>query len=123
MGNPVARSEGVKYGILSLDSKGILKNIDEKPPLERVPEQPLANISRYLFSDTIWPFINQEMNTKRGSDQPEHYITYPISAAAQSGQRFQAHRVQGVYLDGGSFDGLQAAGNYITSQLASIWHN
>lgn len=123
MGNPVTRAEGVKYGILSLDGEGVLKNIDEKPPLERVPEQPLANISRYLFSDTIWPFVNQEMSTIRGSEQPEHYITYPITAAAQSGQRFQAHRVQGAYLDGGSFSGLQAAGNYISSQLATIWHN
>lgn len=121
MGNPVAQADGTKYGILQLDPSGVLVAIDEKPPIERIPELPLANISRYMFSDSIWPFIDAEMATPRGEDQPEHYITYPITAAAQAGQKFQAHRVTGVYLDGGSFEGLQHAGAYISDALARYW--
>lgn len=113
MGKPIDRAEGPKYGILQIDGVGLLASIDEKPPLERVPAKPVANISRYLLSDSIWPFIEDEMRNDRG--RAEHYITYPISEALAAGQDFYVHPVQGEYIDGGSFEGLLQASQYITA--------
>lgn len=113
MGNPIARMDGPGYGIMLMDDKCILTSIDEKPPIERVPKHPVANISRYILSDTIWPQIEAEMARERENGQ-EHYITYVINDAVASGQTFKIHQVKGKYLDGGSFDGLQAASLYVS---------
>src|SRR5664279_6222767 len=71
MGKPVLHEEGPTYGILQVDARGMLTGIDEKPPLARVPENPIANISRYLLSDSIWPYIEAEIAQQRGTG--EHY--------------------------------------------------
>jgi UTP-glucose-1-phosphate uridylyltransferase len=113
MGTPIDRAEGPKYGILQVNGSGLLAGIDEKPPIERVPAKPVANISRYLLSDSIWPFIEDEMRKERG--RAEHYITYPIAAALAAGQNFYVHPVAGEYIDGGSFEGLLRASQYITA--------
>lgn len=113
MGLPVNREDAPKYGILQTGSDGRLTAIDEKPPLQRVPLTPVANISRYLLSDAIWPHVLDEMQQLRGTG--EHYVTYPIGAALAEGQTFHVHPVQGQYLDGGSFEGLLQASNYITA--------
>src|SRR3989344_1582306 len=114
MGNPIKREDGPKYGILHSNSDGQLTHFDEKPPIERVPEQPVANISRYLLSEAIWPQLEAEMARPR-SGGDEHFIPYAINDALEAGQTFQIHRVSGKYLEGGSFEGLQAAGNYISA--------
>lgn len=113
MGKSIARDEGPKYGILQINDAGLLVGIDEKPPLGRVPDKPVANISRYLLSDSIWPFIEAEMRNDRG--QAEHYITYPIGEALAAGQNFYVHAVEGEYIDGGSFEGLMRASQYIST--------
>jgi UTP--glucose-1-phosphate uridylyltransferase len=113
MGNPVLRGDAPLYGILQINAKGLLTNIDEKPPLDRVPTEPIANISRYLLSDAIWPFIEAEMTLERGAG--EHHITYAINEALAAGQNFFVHPVKGVYMDGGSFDGLLKASQYISA--------
>jgi UTP--glucose-1-phosphate uridylyltransferase len=112
MGLPVPRDEGPKYGILQTNARGQLTAWDERPPLARVPEHPVANISRYLLSDVIWESVEQEMQQQRDG---EHYITYPVLAALADGQSFQLHEVTGQYLDGGSFEGLLAASEYVTA--------
>lgn len=111
MGLPIDREDCGKYGILQTDNNGLLKAIDEKPPRDRWPQEPVANISRYILSADIWPFIDAEMATARGT--AEHYITYPIDAAAAAGQSFYVHPVTGKYLDGGSPAGIAEAGRYI----------
>lgn len=111
VGNRVARKEATKYGVLQIDDLGRLVSIDEKPPIERISSNPVVNISRYLFNESIWPYIEEEITMDRGSN--EHYITYPINLALTSGQTFQVHPVGGVYMDGGSFDGLLKASIYI----------
>jgi len=111
MGNPVTREEGIKYGVLQIDDFGRLVSIDEKPPIERISSNPVVNISRYLFSESIWSYLEDEISKNRGSS--EHYITYPINEALTSGQTFQVHPVGGVYMDGGSFEGLLKASIYI----------
>ena len=72
MGNPVVREAAPRYGILKVGEDNILLDFDEKPPLERVPQQPLANISQYLFSSALWPFIDAELANPR--QEQEHYI-------------------------------------------------
>jgi len=114
MGNPVAREEGSKYGILHIGLDGQLQEFDEKPPLERIPANPVANISRYLLSDAIWPHIEAEIQRER-SGKDEHFVTYAINDALADGQSFQVHPVTGKYLDGGSFAGLQEAGAWIAA--------
>lgn len=114
MGNPVEQEEGPKFGILHINDDGKLTHFDEKPPPERVPKKPVANISRYLLSDKIWPQLEAEMARNRhGAD--EHFITYAINDALADGQSFQVHPVSGKYLEGGSFEGLQRAGLYIAT--------
>lgn len=117
MGVPVERNHATRYGILQINENGTLADIDEKPPIERVPENPVANISRYLLSDTIWDYIDQEIAEQRGKGK-EHYITYPISNAAADGQTFQVHAVKGTYLNGGNFEGLRYASNYLAKHPA-----
>lgn len=121
MGNPVLPDQAGKYGIIQTDTTGKVTYIDEKPPLERIPAQPLANISKYLFNDSIWPYVEAEVATIKTSDQPESYITSVINESAKSGQIIHAHRIHGTYLDGGNPDGLLYAGNYIKSQLHGSW--
>jgi UTP-glucose-1-phosphate uridylyltransferase len=112
MGVPVAREQAPRYGILQIDASNRLVSIDEKPPLERVPENPIANISRYLLNDQIWDEIAAEVAIDRGKGR-EHYITNPISQAVADGQSFQVHAVTGTYFNGGNFDGLLEASNYL----------
>lgn len=111
MGVEVPRMQATKYGVLNTNQSGLLKSINEKPPLSKIPENPLVNITRYLFSDEIWPHIDAEVALDRQGQ--EHYITTPITNAIRDGQTFGVHTVLGTYLDGGTFDGLQAAGAYI----------
>ena len=110
MGNPVPREAAPSYGVLHVDQDGLLERFEEKPPLEQVPEDPLINISKYFFNESIWPFIDEEMATNRDG---EHYITHPINAAKQTGHSFHVHRISGHYLDGGSVAGLRNTSNYI----------
>lgn len=112
MGLSIPREEGSKYGILQTNTQGRLTAWNERPPLAQVPEHPVANISRYLLSDVIWHSVEQEMQQQRDG---EHFITYPVLAALAAGQSFQLHEVTGQYLDGGSFEGLLAASNYVNA--------
>jgi UTP--glucose-1-phosphate uridylyltransferase len=118
MGIEVTREQAIKYGVLQINEQGLLNRIDEKPPLSQIPERPRVNITRYLLSDTIWTQIDAEIAQELNGQ--EHYITRPITNAIQSGQTFGIHTVVGTYLDGGTFDGLSAAGSYIQDHPPSL---
>ncbi len=111
MGAPVRREDAVKYAILQSDSTSKLTSIEEKPPLEHIPDNPTVNITRYLFNKKIWDPVNDEMKMTRNG--AEHYITYVISDALQRNQTFQIHPIHGKYLDGGTYEGLFEASKYI----------
>ncbi|HEX8227442.1 MAG TPA: sugar phosphate nucleotidyltransferase [Candidatus Saccharimonadales bacterium] len=113
MGAPLAREAATRYGNLDVSDGSRLRRFDEKPPLERVAANPVINISRYILSDKIWKHLEYEMSLDRGTE--EHLITHAITAALEDGQSFYVHRIQGEYLDGGSFDGLLQASQYITA--------
>jgi UTP-glucose-1-phosphate uridylyltransferase len=112
-GKIVKREDASKYGVFQLNDGGLFVGIDEKPPLERVPENPVANVSRYIFSDSIWKYMEKEMAIDKG--KAEHLIVDPVTAAAADGYKFVVHRISSdyVYLDCGSYDGLEYAGNYV----------
>jgi UTP--glucose-1-phosphate uridylyltransferase len=114
MGNPVDRADALKYGVLLADERGNLKEWLEKPALEDIPEVPKVtiNISRYGFSDCIWEYMLEEMRAHRDG---EHFITYPVLNALAAEQTFRIHPIQGRYLDGGTTEGLIAAGQYIAT--------
>jgi UTP--glucose-1-phosphate uridylyltransferase len=121
MGIPVPREEGSKYGILQTDEHGFLSRIDEKPPQDRLPASPLANVSRYILrGELIWPLVDEELSRPRSNGQPEHYVTDVINAAIAEGQTFQTHAVEGVYFDAGSPQGILRAGMFITEQLTGV---
>lgn len=112
MGVPVSREAAAgTYGVLMQDEDGNFVGIDEKPPLERVPNNPLANISRYLLSSEIWEHVDAEMVTDRGGK--EHKVTDPLNVARKSGQTFGIHTVEGVYLDGGETGNMLDAILYV----------
>jgi UTP-glucose-1-phosphate uridylyltransferase len=112
MGNPVSQDEATKYGIFQVNGQQQLIGIDEKPPRERVPENPIANISNYGLSEAIWPFIDEEM-ARPLSPKEEHFITNVINGAIKNNQTFQVHELRGIYMDGGTSLGLLTASNYI----------
>jgi UTP--glucose-1-phosphate uridylyltransferase len=114
MGNPVDKDQGTKYGVLQINEDGRLITIDEKPPASRVPDNPAVNTSRYLLSGQIWPLIEKEMSRDLGNGK-EHFITDVINQAIGLGQTFQVHQILGVYMDGGTSEGLLTASNYITN--------
>lgn len=122
MGRGLAsRGEGSNYGILQVDEQGLLTAIDEKPPLSRLPQNPLANVSRYILQgELIWPYLDEVLATPRSDGQPEYYITDVINGAARGGQTFQVHTVQGAYFDAGSPLGILQAGLHITEQLTGV---
>lgn len=119
MGNPIMdRQEATKYGILRRDEDGYLISIDEKPPLERIPENPLANISRYILtSELIWPHLDTVLAQQRSSDQPEYYITDVINLAMDAGEKIHIHPVQGMYFDAGSPQNILQASINISAEI------
>ncbi len=121
MGKSVPRAEGSKYGILQLDANAHLVQIDEKPPQERIPMDPaLANISRYILSQKIWPHVNKLLAQKPTVQQPEYFITDVVNSAASSGLTFCVHTVEGLYFDAGSPKGAREASKTISDHLDRV---
>lgn len=108
MGKPVSRAEASKYGILQQEH-GRLTMIDEKPPEARIPESPLANVSRYILGKSVWPYLEADLKRPRTDQQNEYYITDVINTMAADGHDFYVHTAQGIYLDAGSPQNLLRA--------------
>lgn len=100
MGVPIRRETAADtYGVLKRDEAGNFIGIDEKPPLGRLPTNPLANISRYLLSSEIWQYVEAEIALDH--DIGEHKVTNILNAAQAGGQTFGVHNIEGVYFDCG----------------------
>jgi len=117
MGKPVPREDAPKYGIIDQDEQANLVRIVEKPPIEQVPSHPLANISRYLLSSAIWPYLDEVLAQPPTVEKPEYYITDVINMAVEDGQGFNVHPVEGHYFDAGSPQGILQAGQFISAHL------
>ena len=108
-GRPIPRSDASNYGVLEFDDSGRFTGILEKP--SNPPEDPLCNISRYGFSDTIWTSIDAIRNAPLPTGQEnyrvsEYRITDAIGHAALNGGAFTVYRVSPdtAYLDTGNPD-------------------
>jgi len=119
MPKPEEKGPRTKFGILHLDEHSNLSHFDEKPLLEDLPSNPVANIGRYILSPAIWPHIKAEMACNRPPGE-EHYITYAINDALASGQTFGLRISRGKWLEAGSFEGLREAGNWIAEHPKNI---
>jgi len=118
MGNPVSPDEASRYGILRVGEDGNLVEIDEKPPRERVPANPLANISRYILEgEAIWPHLEKYLTSELAPGQKEYYITDVINAVVADDHEATVHPAQGVYLDAGSSRSLLRASIYLTDEV------
>lgn len=112
MAKLVPPTEATHLGVFFTDDKNNLTKWIEKPPLDELPDVPsvFVNTSRYGFSDRIWDYLEQEVQTQRDG---EHLITYPVLRALGDGCAFRIHSIQGAYLGGGTADELIATGQYI----------
>jgi UTP-glucose-1-phosphate uridylyltransferase len=92
VGLPVARELASNYGVFITDEKSRLTAWREKPK-DNIPEQPLINATRWLFSEDIWPLVEKEMQTDRktGHYGSEHQLTYVVNGSLEAGQTFFVH--------------------------------
>ncbi len=118
MSTPVSPEQASRYAVLSVGPDGLLAGIAEKPPASEISGQPLANIGRYIFSASIWQYLDAEMQRPRVAPEEHFLTTFVIQPALEAGQGFYVHQISGVYLDGGSPAGLAAANAYIAKQTA-----
>jgi UTP--glucose-1-phosphate uridylyltransferase len=115
MGTPVPRSKASSYGILQQQNSR-LTHIDEKPPIERVPEVPLANAIGYIMNSGLLDYVQAEIERPRTSSQPEYYLTDVVNTAVSEGHDFFVHSIQGAYLDAGLPQNLLDTSNFLTSK-------
>ncbi len=104
MGKTLPRIRAKDVGVLmAAEDPTKLREIREKPPLSQVPEDIEtieANISQYVFSDDIWPYLAAEMAKER-TKKGEHLITDPINNALQDGVDVVIHPITAEYFDWG----------------------
>jgi len=112
MGSPVPREDAGRYGILQTrPDDGTLFLIDEKPPTERIPAQPVANIGRYFFDMAeFYPVLAEFVNKPRYT---EYYLTDVINVAVGLGDTACVHTIEGQYLDCGTPQSILEASKYM----------
>ncbi|HXH27276.1 MAG TPA: sugar phosphate nucleotidyltransferase [Candidatus Acidoferrum sp.] len=87
----------------------LLEQLIEKPDISQVTSN-IANISRYIFTPQIFPYIERLL--AREDTKKEYYITDVINAYAAE-HRMVVERATGEYLDGGNLDSWIAANNFV----------
>jgi UTP-glucose-1-phosphate uridylyltransferase len=92
LGLPVPQDLASNYGVFVMDDDRLLKEWREKPK-DNIPEHPLVNATRWLFGDSIWPLVENEMKKDRGNGHysSEHQLTYVINELLDSGQTLLVH--------------------------------
>jgi UTP--glucose-1-phosphate uridylyltransferase len=106
---PCPASELHRYGVFANRRVGeyeYLEQIVEKPEPGEAPSN-LINISKYILSPAIWPFIKK---VKPDPKSGELYITDAIQAAAAK-LPVVVHQTTGTYLDSGN------TGNWLKANL------
>ena len=119
MGSPVARDKASAFGILQQEENGMLSYIDEKPPLERIPETPLANTIGYILNSVIMDYVADEMERPRTASQTEYFLTDVVNTAVTEGHDFHVHSLDpkiAKYLDAGSPQNLLDTSNFLSAQ-------
>lgn len=109
IGVEVPKHDVSKYGVLEIDSDGILQSIVEKPSVESAPST-LINVSKYIFEYEIFRQFGIYMNTEQ---QGEFMITDVVTLASEQGGDCLVVPAHGVFLDGGTVDGWLHANNFM----------
>ncbi len=86
-----------RYGIVALDSDGLIKDMVEKPPLDKAPSN-LAILGRYLLQPEIFDYIKQ---TPPGKGK-EIQLTDALKLMLADGHRVRAHLFSGKVYDIGN---------------------
>lgn len=121
MGAPVPREVAPTKGILTVNDRQQLVTILECPdgsPEQPIPDEPLANISRYIFRiPDIQPILNSYVKGTLPEGQKEYRITDVVNQMIAARQEVAVHTIQGTYLDTGNPEAARFASNYMTREL------
>ena len=113
LGTEVPKEEVEKYGVFSVDEKGDLAGIVEKPKPEDAPSN-LINPSKYIMSAALLNEIVEYVDTHEfGPQDQEYLVTDPIDSFINKGGKMHVVRAEGEYLDGGSVEGWVHANNVV----------
>ncbi len=113
VGTEVPLAEVEKYGVFSIDEKGDLKEIIEKPKPEAAPSN-LINPSKYIMSGALLQEIVEYVHKNNfGPQDQEYLVTDPISRYLENGGKMHVVRAEGEYLDGGSVEGWVHANDVV----------
>ena len=113
LGTEVPKEEVEKYGVFSVDEKGDLAGIVEKPKPEDAPSD-LINPSKYIMSAALLNEIVEYVDTHEfGPQDQEYLVTDPIDSFINKGGKMHVVRAEGEYLDGGSVEGWVHANDVV----------
>lgn len=113
LGTEVPKEEVEKYGVFSVDEKGDLAGIVEKPKPEDAPSN-LINPSKYIMSAALLNEIVEYVDTHEfGPQDQEYLVTDPIDSFINKGGKMHVVRAEGEYLDGGSVEGWVHANDVV----------
>ncbi len=113
LGTEVPLAEVEKYGVFSMNEKGDLMEIIEKPKPEQAPSN-LINPSKYIMSADLLQEIVKYVNQHDfGPQDQEYLITDPIDSYIKNGGKMRVAKAEGEYLDGGSVEGWVHANNVV----------
>ncbi len=101
-----------RYGVLSVNSKGLLKTFIEKPKLGEEPSN-LINISKYVFSSKIYDAIDEAY----GKTSNYEYVLVEAIQLLADKRRVMVMESQGEYLDGGTIP------NWLKANLTLAWED
>lgn len=110
----VPRDQASHYGVLKVDAGGMLQEILEKPPLEKVPVPAQINISKFIFSDKLLKHLDDYM-AETLSEGQEYRLTDVVLRSVAAGEKLQVRPIRGQYLDVGNADAWLAANNAVAS--------
>ncbi|RJQ33774.1 hypothetical protein C4566_02920 [Candidatus Parcubacteria bacterium] len=97
------------YGVLSVDKKGFLKQIVEKP---KEPVGNLINTGLYKFTPEVFDYLDKIELSPRG----EYELTDVINLLAKQG-KVKALDLKGVWLDFGKPDDIKKVENYLNGDV------
>jgi UTP--glucose-1-phosphate uridylyltransferase len=102
------------YGMLTVNSDGLVTDLVEKPSKEKAVSR-YANINRYIFSPKLSQMIVKYVDShdKAPNERGEFEATDPIGEYIRTGMPMRHIAATGEWLDSGSLEGWLHANNVI----------
>lgn len=105
-------AQSVNYGCLETTELNSYVRIVEKPEPQDAPSN-LINISKFVLSNDILHFLDEQANNPLPEGVSEYQITDVLNAYAAEGGDIYVHTIMGKYLDAGSVEAWVAANQTI----------